>query len=276
MILFVASRGISPSTRRILEGIAFGLVFGSIFPIVSTVIASLVEDITLTFSTALTMHRENPLLQVIDTIPLLLAMAFGVVGRVLARLDGFIEGLEGTVYQRNVVIKRSQDEADAARRAKSALLSQVVAEVHRLLEKSNHHMRQLHRTTLDDKQHATLKGISWTHSRIIYAIWQAEVLSEIDGPPRTVELAPFSPMELCQNLARQFSSMMPAGVDVKVERDQNVPSLITAARARIEQALFALLRCATHVLPEDDLVVTVSQFGAIHGGIPKLHISATN
>jgi hypothetical protein len=83
-------------------------------------------------------------------------------------------------------------------------------------------------------------------------------------------------MDLALKLAQRLARRLPAGIEVKIDCDDHAPTQIRADMARFDNAMQALIRCATHVLPDDDLIIQIAPVEAVHGGSPHLHISALN
>lgn len=121
----VANKKSQPAWRTVVESASFGFVLGALFPLVSTVLALVSADLIPSIEATVHLHASEPLLQVIDTMPLVLAVAFALVGRNRAQLDELIAGLEGRVVQRTAVLTATEQAKEQDDRRRSLLLARV-------------------------------------------------------------------------------------------------------------------------------------------------------
>lgn len=230
-----------------------------------------------TFKHVVAVHKAEPLLQVIDTIPLLLALTFGLLGRAMARLDHFIENLEGTVVQRDLVLKRAQSQADAARKAKGALLSQFVERMHEQFSKGEPSLNNLLNAGLPLEVQRSLKAVSGANHRVKALLWDLEMLANVEddaAEPSDGELC--RPKSLCQETLEAFSQRFSGQFRYKVMCGPGVPTQIQVSKDRVARTLTSLLQCATQGGGQQNLEVTLSHFAASHGGNSQVQVTIRN
>jgi hypothetical protein len=121
--------------EKIIEDAAFGFVLGALFPAVATIIAMVALDLVPSPGAAWLVHRSDPLLQVIDTMPLILMVAFGLVGRGRHQLDLLITELEARVEQRTSVLASAREAAERDDRRRNQLLARTARDMSKRIEK---------------------------------------------------------------------------------------------------------------------------------------------
>ena len=89
-------REISPSIKYTL----FGFLFGILFPLVGIAIEAILALKTSSFENLWELHIQNPVLFIVDTAPIVLAIIFRAVGTREDRLENIQRALEGRVAQR--------------------------------------------------------------------------------------------------------------------------------------------------------------------------------
>lgn len=270
-------KGAAGKARRILWSALFGVAFGALFPLVSTIIALLDAGQTMTLRNALALHKALPLLQVIDTIPLLLGLAFGLLGRAMARLDDFIENLEGTVAQRDLVLQKAQNQATAARKAKGALLGQFAERMRNEFAKVDSPMKTLLNAGMPLEVQRPLKAVANTQRKVSALLWNLEMLANVEDEashPSQGELC--HPIQLCEQIADNFAQRTPGGVQYKIRAGHDVPREVQLSTERLARTLSCLLQCAVERAAQKHLEITLSHFAASHGGTSQLHVAIRN
>lgn len=270
------TKGSAGKGRRILWSALFGVAFGALFPLVSTLIAVLDTQQAFTLRSALAMHRSSPLLQVIDTIPLLLGLAFGLLGRAMARLDDFIENLEGTVVQRDMVLAKAQSQATAARKAKGALLGQLVQRMHKEFEGIKTPMQSLLNAGLPLENQRTLKSVAKAQQKMSGLLWDLEMLANVEdeaAQPASGELC--NPIRFCEQTLEAFSSRVYGGLKYKIRAANDVPRQVQLCHQRVARTLSCLVQCAIERASQKQLEITLTHF-AVHGGDSQIHVTVRN
>jgi len=87
----------------------FGVLFGFLFPLAAVLFEVFLIRQRLTWETILDLHRTQPLIWLIDTAPLFLGLAFGLVGRRTTALMVFNDQLEETVAQRTEALRQANE-----------------------------------------------------------------------------------------------------------------------------------------------------------------------
>lgn len=263
--------------RRILASALFGVAFGLLFPLVSTVIALLDHELSFGWRQVWSLHRSSPLLQVIDTIPLLLGLVSALLGRAMARLDEFIENLEGTVVQRDLVLQRSQLQATTARKAKGALLGRFLEQIRQQYGKGEPALQELQDAGLPIEVQRSLRTVVRAQKKVQASLWSLDMLAFVESDASGEETPQrCSIISLCEELAERVSQRETGGIRYKVVADEGVPEEIWIRKESLSRSLTCLLGCAIAPSSQKQLEISLSHFAAIHGGTSKLHVALRN
>lgn len=263
--------------RRILWSALFGVAFGSLFPLVSTLIALLGAEQSVTSSNAIAAHKSSPLLQVIDTIPLILGLAAGLLGRAMARFDDFIASLEGTVAQRDLVLQRAQSEATAARKAKGALLGQLVLRMREEFKQGGEAMNDLLNAGLPLEYQRRLKSVDASNRRIGARLWDIEMLANVEdeaAAPSEGELC--RPEKVCEQALIAFNERSPQQLRYRLRAASDLPREIRISQERVSRSLICLVQCALKIGSQQTLDVSLTHFAGSPGGTSQILVSVRN
>lgn len=263
--------------RRIIWSALFGVAFGALFPLVSTLIALLGAEQSVTTANAIAAHKASPLLQVIDTIPLILGLAAGLLGRAMARFDDFIENLKGTVAQRDMVLQRAQLEATAARKAKGALLGQLVHRMRQEFKQGGETMRDLLGSGLPLEYQRRLKGVDAANRRVAATLWDIEMLASVEDEaahPSDGELC--KPDRVCEETLLAFNERNAQQIRYRLRTAADLPKEICISQERVSRSLTCLIQCALKIGSQQTLDVSLTHFAASHGGASQILISVRN
>lgn len=263
--------------RRILASALFGVAFGLLFPLVSTVIALLDHELSFGWGQVWSLHRTSPLLQVIDTIPLLLGLVSALLGRAMARLDEFIENLEGTVVQRDLVLQRAQLQASTARKAKGALLGRFLKQIRQQYGKGEPALKELLDAGLPLELQRSLKAVARAQKRVQATLWSLDMLAFVESDASGEEKPQrCSITSLCEGLAEAVSQRETGGIRYKIVADEGVPEEVWICKESLSRSLTCLLGCAIAPSSQKQVEISLSHFAAIHGGTSKLHVALRN
>lgn len=263
--------------RRILWSALFGVAFGSLFPLVSTLISLLGAEQSLTIDNAIAAHKSSPLLQVIDTIPLILSMAAGLLGRSMARFDDFIASLEGTVAQRDMILRRAQLEATAARKAKGALLGQLVQRMRHEFKQGSEAMDDLLNAGLPLEYQRRLKWVDAANRRIGATLWDIEMLANVEdeaAAPSDGELC--RPEQVCEQALISFNERSTQQLRYRLRPASDLPREIRICQERVSRTLICLVQCALKIGSQQTLDVSLTHFAGSPGGTSQILISVRN
>ncbi len=167
--------------KRVVEGVVFGWVVGLPFPLLATFMLALENEVSWSAYPILTLHRTVALLQMIDAIPLLLGMAFGIVGFGLAKQDELIERLKGRVEQRTATLASARQQATSALQKRGDFQAQALADLAQAQARALQALKGLRALRLMRAQLGVVSEVEEASAEVLSQIEQLRELAELDG-----------------------------------------------------------------------------------------------
>ena len=244
------------------ESASFGFIFGCLFPVVSTGIALLSTDTVPSWSKVWGLHASEPLLQVIDAVPVLLMLAFGVVGRSRAELDALVEGLEVRVKQRTSVLDEANRAVEAKGRARGRLMARV----------SDSMVEQI-KSIIDAPR---TQRNPWAWESVMDVASRVRNLSRFEAGEVWQEDEVFAPTALAERVRVDVHESRTIATPVEMTLDKNVPESIRANRGLMEAALKIGVQLTAGLAADTPTVVSIRQQRGAPGSPDKLHLECRN
>ena len=260
-----------------------GGLLGLPYPFVATVAVVLQENLSPTFSSLVELHQDRLLLQIIDSMPILLAMLLGLVGRSSARVENLVVSLEARVKARTAELHDSKDAAEATARARSRFLARLSRDISSSMESIVRGVEIVLGSSLDAKQHEHVSNSAKLARRVQDAMQSIQIVSEIDAGDVEIHERAFSPRSIVEDTVARVQRRLARKFELDVQCSEDLPPQASGDSVGIIKILMTLLRATVLNLEGGTIHLSASQTrgetsrsAILHLEVhaPELHISS--
>lgn len=268
--LLAESKG-SPAAPRLLDVLI--AAEGDFVPMMERVVSIYENDAA---ARVREFHRLETII-IAATFFSLLGIALGVILPVLRGVETEIEGrtrAEERLRDQTVQLRRAADAAETAARAKSRFLASMSHEMRTPLNGIVGMAQVLEDSDLAGEQRANLEVIQDSSRALLALISDVLDLAKIDADRLEFEAVAFDLHELVhQTVGIVEASVRTKGLDLRVERDDAVPRVVTGDPTRLRQVLLNLLANAVKFTERGHVALQVRAFPGTQTDAPAIRFA---
>lgn len=264
------------AVSRIVISALMGVALGVAFPVVSTLISLLATDMSPSWKAVVHLHTENPLLQVIDSIPIVLGLAFGLVGRAVGKLESLIAGLEVRIEHRTEALRAEKTDAEGRARSKSGFLAHLSRELGKSVDVVLRDCEILLGSRLDARQKELAQQSHSGMRQIRDTLRSVLTLSEAECGELRLNADVFEVSALIDRVLDKLAPRMSSDLEIEVNYANALPERIVADQTCFMKVFVTTLRAAILGSRTGVLRVSVSQTTGMQGRLSILHIELEN
>jgi len=158
-----------------------------------------------------------------------------------AQLQHYQAHLEEMVHLRTLELAQARDDAEAASRAKSALLANMTHELRTPLHQISGLVQILHRRIEDEKQKSTLDKINSASRRLQALLENILELARVESGRVEIESKPFAPAMLLSDAVNRWQAEATRkGLQVEAASTPDLPAALCGDFVRIAEVLDCL------------------------------------
>jgi signal transduction histidine kinase len=247
--------GIFSGLKSALAGFAIGLAY----PCVATLVLLLRRDLPLSWDVALHLHASDEMLQLIDSIPVLLAIVMGFLGRSIARIDSMVATLEVRVAARTKALNEQRDKMEGSARAKARFLSRLSREIAGSMETIVRSTEVVLGTLLDARQHDQAQTAVKQARRVQDSMQSLQAVADIDAGEIEVREKVFSPRHLLSDAIARFEKRLSKRFELVVRYADELPLDAAADSTTVLKIFMTLLRAIVLNLEGGRINIDVAQ-----------------
>ena len=241
----------------------WGALFGLAFPVLAVIIQLLTYDLDINLANIALLHREIPLLWIIDTAPLFLGLFASFAGRKQDKLIQINRELEKRVEERTRDLKKAMEEAEKAAMAKTQFLSTMSHEIRTPLNAVIGMSELLAGTELSEEQYELAHTINMSGSTLLSIINNILDFTKIESGGVELESIECSLYELIEDVLDLLSGKAyEKGLELAYDIDSSVPDFIYTDPTRLQQVLVNLVNNAIKFTEKGEVVIRIRCLGS--------------